>query len=273
MRIPVYPDDLISNRGFKSLAKQLRNLLHGPSRVQLAFAQSLLARGLGYQDYHDLEQCAKSGSPESLMATPDTAKLAILSSIQAALEASEVTTDEQQLRHFVGSSAFSYLMAFKRNRRGRLPLPTRGVPTSEDLQALERAINASVSLRDQALFSCMRAGVRPIEYLSAICHNGGGAYRVYKTWRCAGRNFSYVALPATIHGSVARYLQAEKLSEGDWLFPSARSPEHPMSSSELARLLSKWSRDAGIIDRAVTPGGIRVTSDAFQQMWEARKPR
>lgn len=88
-------------------------------------------------------------------------------------------------------------------------MPTRGVPTSEDLQALERAINASVSLRDQALFSCMRAGVRPTEYLSAICHNGGGAYRVYKTWRCAGRNFSYVALPATIHGSVARYLKAE----------------------------------------------------------------
>lgn len=273
MRIPVYPDDLISNRGFKSLAKQLRNLLHGPSRVPLAFAQSLLARGLGYQDYHDLEQCAKSDSSKSLMATPDTAKLAILSSIQAALEASEVTTDEHQLRHFVGSSAFSYLMAFKRKREGRLPMPTRGVPTSEDLQALERAINASVSLRDQALFSCMRAGVRPIEYLGAICHNGGGAYRVYKTWCFAGRNVRYEALPAAIHGSVARYLKAEKLSEGDWLFPSAGRPEQPMSSYELARLLSKWCRDAGIIDGNVTPVGIRVTTDAYRQMWEARKFR
>lgn len=98
------------------------------------------------------------------MVTPNAAKLAILSGIQAVLEASDVTTDEQQLRHFVGSSAFSYLMAFKRNRGAGLPMPTRGVPTSEDLRELERAINASVSLLDQALFSCMRAGVRPTEY-------------------------------------------------------------------------------------------------------------
>ncbi|MEE3937701.1 hypothetical protein V2I68_19290 [Pseudomonas viridiflava] len=269
MRIPVYPDDLISNRGFKSLAKQLRNLLHGPSRVPLAFAQSLLARGLGYRDYHHLEQYAKSDSPESLIATPNAAKLAIFSGIQAALETSDVTTDEQQLRHFVGSSAFSYLVAFKRNRGARLR--SRVVPTSEVLQALECAVNASESLRDQALFSCMQAGVRPVEYLSTIYHNGGGAYRFHKACHDDGRPFSYVALPAACHGPVARYIKAERLSEGELLFPSARDPEHPMSSYELARLLSKWSRDAGIKDEAVTAVGIRITTDAYKQMWEAQK--
>ncbi|MBB3273826.1 hypothetical protein FHW75_005039 [Pseudomonas sp. OG7] len=43
MQIPVLPGDLISNRGFKSMAKQLRKSLRGPARISLAFAQDLLA--------------------------------------------------------------------------------------------------------------------------------------------------------------------------------------------------------------------------------------
>lgn len=268
MRIPVYPADLISNRGFKSLAKQLRKLLQGPSRVPLAFAQNLLAKGLGYQDYYDLEQSAKSGSPAMLTATERTAELAILTGIQAALKAVEVTANERELRHFVRSSALSSLMALKRNR---VPyLPRAAGPTSEDLQALERLVNASESLRDQALFACMQAGVRPVEYLNAIYHNRCGAYRLYKARHVAGQTTDYAALPETCQGPITKYARAEKRSEGDWLFPSARDPEHPMSTPELARLLSKWSREADIQGGSITASGIRQTTDAYKQSWMRR---
>lgn len=91
MRIPVHPNDLISNRGFKSMAKQLLKHLHGPSRISLAFAQDLLAKGCGYQNFHDLEQTAKAGTSASPSMGHSTARQVILSGIQAALVHSDVS--------------------------------------------------------------------------------------------------------------------------------------------------------------------------------------
>lgn len=53
MRVPLTPADLLPQQGFKRLAKNLRRTW--PSTQQITLSQSLevLARGLGYRDYHD----------------------------------------------------------------------------------------------------------------------------------------------------------------------------------------------------------------------------
>ena len=64
MRVPVYPKDLIRNRGFKSLAKQLQKQWCGLTPISLADAQEALAQGLGYQDFHDLDKASKACPPD-----------------------------------------------------------------------------------------------------------------------------------------------------------------------------------------------------------------
>lgn len=75
MRIPVHPEDLIRNRGFKSLAKQLRKSLQGPSTISLALAEDILAKGFGYESYYDLEQTTKAGIRENFSWTENDARL------------------------------------------------------------------------------------------------------------------------------------------------------------------------------------------------------
>lgn len=59
MRVPVYPNDLIRNHCFKSLAKQLQQQWCGPIPISLADAHKALARGLGHQNFYDLNEASK----------------------------------------------------------------------------------------------------------------------------------------------------------------------------------------------------------------------
>lgn len=250
------------------MAKQLRKLLHGPSRVPLAFAEDILAKGFGYQNYYDLGQTAKTSPPAEPTATQSAARLAIFSGIKAALLLGEVTANEQELKHLIGSFALVSLVAFKCSRD--LPLPGAAEPTKEDVQALERVIKASGSLRDQALFACMRAGVRPKEYLSAIYINQLGACLLGKTIRNADHGFEYSPMPQSCQGAVTKYAKAKKHSGGDLLFPSPKDPKLPMTAPELAKLLFTWAREANIEAGKLTANGIRKTTDVYQQHWMRR---
>ena len=262
MRIPVYPNDLTSHRGFKSMAKQLRKILHGPSRIQLAFAQNLLAKGFGYQNFHDLEQTAKRSSSTVPAMEQSTARQVILSGIQATLAHGDVSVSEDELRGLIGSLSLDSLVAFRRT-----PVPpssTRQKLTKANVEAIGRVANASGSLRDKALFACMQAGIRPVEYRSAIYLNRVGAYPRFKTM------IRHAPFPDSCQDAIKKYARAEKLSEGGLMFPSAKDSKLPMSAWELTKLLATWARSAGIEDGVVTAHGIRKTTVAYEVEMLAR---
>lgn len=251
MRIPVHPDDLIRNRGFKSLAKQLRKLLRGPSRVSLSFAENILAKGFGYESFYDLEQTTKTGSPAEVTMTESEAKSAIFTAITAALQLGDTTANQQELRQLVDSFALASLVAFK--QPNVVPVGPR-VLSLEIVQALGEVVNFSGALREQALFACMQAGLRASEFKSARWIGNRGVCREPKT-----RRDGYIPLPESCQDVIARYARASKLSEGDLLFHSHGDPERPTSPTTLIRKLNALARKANIELGVGTATQIRHT--------------
>lgn len=110
MRVPVYPQDLIRNRGFKSLSKQLQQQWCGPTPISLADAQKVLAQGLGYQSFHDLSETSKVCQPGEPVPPEADVRQAIRSAIQATLQPG----DELNLERVVNDLSLKKLVAFKR---------------------------------------------------------------------------------------------------------------------------------------------------------------
>lgn len=53
MRAPLYPDDILSKRGFKRLATRLQRDWPSSDPIMLSQSREILANALGYDDYHD----------------------------------------------------------------------------------------------------------------------------------------------------------------------------------------------------------------------------
>lgn len=166
MRVPVHPQDLIRNRGFKSLAKQLQKQWCGPSPISLADAQEALAQGLGYQNFHDLDKALKVCPPNEPVPLEADVRKAIRSAIKATpkLEA-RLSVNQQKLEELVNDLPLTNLVAFKHVASpdaGQHPLlklvsGAQSGLTKEHVHTLEKILAESGSLRDRALFSCMHA--------------------------------------------------------------------------------------------------------------------
>lgn len=257
MRVPVYPDDLKRNRGFKSLAKKLQTHWCGPSSVSLSFAQEVLAKGLGYRDYHDLEQASKACKLDELPPSEADARQAIKSAIQNA-RGYVVEADLTKLELLVDALPISSLVAFNLMQVARDIIQgiqdTRLVSTltAEHLRSVERVIEVSGNLRDQALFACMLAGVRRGEFLSATVRGGTAVYRV----KYADID-TCESLPSSCGAAVDKYLKGSSVSEGGYLFPSTYDPKSPMSPLTLSRICASWAHKAGIEAGLLKPHNVR----------------
>lgn len=108
MRVPVYPDDLIRNRGFKSLAKQLQDQWYGSASISLAGAQKALAHGLGYKSFYDLSKTSKVCQPGEPVPPEADIRQAIGSAIKATLQPG----DELNLERLVNDLPLTNLVAF-----------------------------------------------------------------------------------------------------------------------------------------------------------------
>ncbi|WP_286776464.1 MULTISPECIES: tyrosine-type recombinase/integrase [unclassified Pseudomonas] len=252
MRIPVHPDDLIRNRGFKSLAKQLRKLLHGPSRVSLSLAEYILAKGFGYESFFDLEQTAKQGSSAQATMTESEAKSAIFTAITAALQLGDITANPHELRQLVDSFALASLVAFK--QPSVVPVGPR-LLSLEVVQALGKVASLSGTPREQALFMCILAGVRPLEFRSVrwVCNQA--VFQKSKT-----RIDEYIPLPDSCQDVVANYARACKLSDGDQVFHSHKYRKRPMSPTTLTKVLTTLTHKADVKLERVTATQIRHTA-------------
>lgn len=192
MRVPVHPNDLLRNTGLKKLAKELQKQWRGPNPLTHTSALELLAQGLGYSDYQDLAASATEQMPADTFPSQSAVKQALMLAIKARMTPSEwFSSSQAAMTQMVESLRFRVLSAFK-VRRSVFHPPHHGEPstgsdmpvlrdrmaksaqqvspqllTDEELESLSWAITATESLRDQALMSCMMAGLRKAEYLNA----------------------------------------------------------------------------------------------------------
>ncbi|WP_426131470.1 hypothetical protein [Pseudomonas sp. DWP1b1] len=272
MRVPVYPDDLIRNRGFKSLSKQLQERWYGSTPISLADAQKALALGLGYQSFHDLSETAKAWPPDAPVPLEADVRQAIRSAIDTALQPETLLPlDQQKLERLVSDLSLKKLVAFKRAQvspsNGHSPSPERvsraqsGL-SKEHIQTLENILSESGSLRDRALFACMLGALRTGEFLSARMRHGGAVYGV----KSLDTKKVLDAIPARHRSVFEQYIKTSKLSDGEYLFRAINGPERPLSSEALRKICVLWARKADIDASLVTPHSVRKTTDGYADL-------
>jgi len=273
MRVPVYPKDLIRNRGFKSLSKQLQKQWCGPTPILLADAQDALSQGLGYQNFHDLDKASKVCPADEPVPLEAAVRQAICSAIKATLQPKAgLPVDQLELERLVNDLPLTKLAAFKRvqiateaGQRTSLNLVSGAQSglTKEHVQALEKILAESGSLRDRALFACMLGALRKSEFLSAKMRGGAAVYGV----KTVDTDINvYEAIPPSHRSIFEQYVKASRLSEGDYLFHAANNRKSPLSTTALRVICVSWARKANIDVSLLTPHGIRRTTDNYADL-------
>lgn len=273
MRVPIYPDDLIRNRGFKSLSKQLQEQWYGSTPISLADAQKALAQGLGYKSFYDLNEASKVCQPDESVPPEADVRQTICSAIKATLQPG----DEQNLERLVNDLPLTNLVAFKRvqvspdadhSPRPKLVSRAQSGLSKEHVQTLEKILAESGSLRNRALFACLGA-LRASEFLSARMKHGAAVYGV------KSRDTKKVldAIPDRHRLVFEQYVKASKLSEGDYLFRAANDRKRPLSPDALRRICVSWARKANIDARLLTPHGFRKTTDRYADLMRLASER
>ena len=292
MRVPVHPNDLLRNTGLKKIARELQKQWCGSSPLAYTSALELLAKGLGYSDYQDLAASATEQMSADTFPGQPAVKQALLLAIKAAMTPNDwFSSDQAAMTQMVDSLRFRALSAFKVPPSVFVP-PRRGEPsigsdmsilrdrmaesaqqlssqllTEEELEALSRAITATESLRDQALMSCMMAGLRPDEYLRARPSDFSVDHR-HSLFVSRGLKKARVTLPHKYWTPISRFITAANLTENVLLFQSKRSPDISLSPLALRNLCEAWADKAGIDPAKVSPITIRmsVTLNVAMQM-------
>ncbi|MDR6577875.1 site-specific integrase [Pseudomonas extremaustralis] len=267
MRVPVYPQDLIRNRGFKSLSKQLQEQWHGSTSISLADAQKALAQGLGYKSFYDLSETSKVCQPGEPVPPEADVRQAIGSAIKATLQPG----DELNLERLVNDLPLTNLVAFKRvqvshgagySLLSKLASGAQQGLIKEHIQTLENILSESGSLRDRALFACMLGALRSSEILSARMHYGVAVYGVKP------RDTKNVldTIPDRHRSLFKQYIKSSKLSDGDYLFRAPNVPGRPLSSNALMKICFSWARKANIDAGLLTPHSVRKTTDNYADL-------
>ncbi|MBD9609814.1 hypothetical protein [Pseudomonas sp. PDM08] len=119
MRVPVYPDDLFPKRGFNRLVKKLQRKWIGPTPLTLSAAREILAKGLGYRDYHDLKHSSETCQLGEVLPTEAEVRLGIVEAIKMNVYFGErIIKDDGDLLRFVSFLPLTVLVAFKPFRVG-----------------------------------------------------------------------------------------------------------------------------------------------------------
>ena len=284
MRVPVHPNDLLRNTGLKKIAKDLQKQWCGSSPLAYTSALELLAQGLGYKDYQDLAASATERMPADTFPSQSAVQQALMLAIKAAMTPSDwFASDHAAMTQIVESLRFRALSAFK-VPRSVFQAPRHGEPsigsdmpvlrdrmaesaqqlssqslTDEELEALSRAITATESLRDQALMSCMMAGLRRGEFLGARPSDFSGDDE-RKLFVSRGPKKARVMVPQKYWTPISRFIATANLADNVLLFQSKRSQDISVSPLALKKLCESWAYEAGIDASKVSPRNIYIVS-------------
>lgn len=295
MRIPIYPSDLIPNRGFKLIAKALRNAWPAARPINLMAAQETLARGFGYRDFHDVGKSSQTASPdaevptlaelqerthkaifESLQLTGDTGVTSDgIERVTMALPIYELSAfrglEQKTDVHHADTDKIlqASTKAMRRAQRvgvgsaGGVPL-THRVLNRRELKNVKKFVKKNGHLRDQILLASVFSLLRPIEIFDlkvedVIFQGDTVAVMTMKDMR-GQRKTKRIPVPVAIAPEkVASYVAKAGLSKHDYLFPSRFGSDRRMSSLERSKILHSWLSGAEIEPTAVGFATMRVS--------------
>lgn len=228
---------------------------------------------VGYQNIHDLDKASKACPPDEPVPPEAIIRQAIHSALQATLQREAwLPIDQLDLERLVNDLPLTNLVAFKhvqvspdtgQSQLLKLASGAQSGLTKEQVQAVERILKESGSLRDRALFACMLGALRKTEFLSAKMRGGAAVYGV----KIVDADINvHDALPPSHRLAFEQYVKALKLSEGDYLFHAANDSKSPLSTAALRRICASWAREANIDARLLTPYAIRRTTDDYADL-------
>jgi hypothetical protein len=132
MRVPIYTADLNDKRGFNHIAKKLQQNWPSVTPLSLASAQGILSRGLGYRDFHDLQQSASEGDLLATLAKQNEAREGISTSIFAYCQSSKIPSmNRSDLDRLVKLLPLQEFRVFQGSDLGQPTAPS--APTALDL--------------------------------------------------------------------------------------------------------------------------------------------
>lgn len=296
MRIPVFQSDLLTNRHFKRIAKELHACWPFPEPLKLMSAQEILARGLGYKDFHDLRLSANHATQGTSTPTMSEARDGIATSVVVFLQSKGVVNiDNAEINRLMLMLPLNKLKAFGESGEKQIadglpiaageadPVPRDrlssevslenlrarpfGSISVENLTFISDAVRREGSLRDQALLGVAMTGIRALELgvlkASDIQHDALGSSLLVRQFK-AREGHVQTKLPSATAAILHRYVEQTGLVEGDWLFPSRSNPERSMSPSEMNKVIQAWAVKALTNLEHVTVHAIR------QSLIEAR---
>lgn len=121
MRVPVYPQDLAHNRGFKSLAKRFWRQWCVSKSISLELAQEILANGFGYRDFYDLRQESIWWPNDAPIPLEADIRYGIVSAAKAVIKPEEsLSADQVELERVVAALPLTVLRALKYQRAVQL---------------------------------------------------------------------------------------------------------------------------------------------------------
>jgi len=286
MRVPLYPDDLLPKNGFKRLAKRFQRDWPGLSPIGRSQSREVLAKALGYRDYHDARLSATSDSSQAQVPDVVEARNQIAASLrQVPSQDGQSSLTVAGLQPFVQSLPLHFLKAFSRLHPAQPLSHTRSgangnlgtgqyVPgssiatspssprtantnsrpmTAEEVNAIDAVVAQSGNLRDQLILKLMISGLRAGEIRGAIINAAGEI--VITSLKSPDREF-VVSPNKSRAETLQAYVQKYGIKPGDFLFPSKRDVKSPEPAASFAKRFKKWASHAEV-DSGLTPHSMR----------------
>lgn len=117
MRVPISSADLRVKYGFNRLAKKLQRNWPSYASLSLAYSQEILSRGLGYQDFHDLQCSADKSLQAGIQPSQDEVRDMISTSIVAFCQSQKVITiSDRDVARLVALLPLQELTVFQPSR-------------------------------------------------------------------------------------------------------------------------------------------------------------
>ncbi|MDP9556845.1 UNVERIFIED_ORG: hypothetical protein J2W65_002482 [Pseudomonas parafulva] len=296
MRVPIYPFDLSPKLRFKKIARLIQSGWPGADVLSLSSAQELLAQGLGYRDFYDVQQFAKvypSGSPTpSLTEVKDR----LITAIKMYAKSNNLVISSHNIARLVETLPYEELVAFKKRGAKDVGSPARdsqshrnhgthsvdtesnspaevGVQPSghssrpyarkllsrAELTALQAAVKRKNSLPDLALLWLIFSTLRLAEILSVQIDRltcNLDGSYLIMANWRAGEPFQ---LSSAASEAIARHIASTGISGTDYLLFSRKGAHIPMHEAELKMTLRSWASLTDLDPDRITCANIRLS--------------
>ena len=300
MRIPIYETDLLPKHGFKRIVRAMERSWPLLPPITHHDAIMVLARGLGYDDYHDLQKCSVTLSWGSLAPTLAEILDQISTSIVLHMQRTLGSVADPRLVSGVTASLPLHSLLTLKTRDSQpgktttallnsridsgLPiLPSDSIEKAqltetirdhkirrrsigqlfspEQLSWIADVVEVRGNLREQAIFALVLNGMRVSELVASTVGSQRSVSQEVVFSTSKTRTPEKSTLTLPNGHVIARYIRQTGLHEGDYLFPSRRNRQKQSSPTELQQVARVWFVAAHVELIQATMHNIRLSAD------------